>query len=82
MPEAELEEVITGVIGGLPQYPHAALVSLEKEKTQSTRMMKVECQECGCIVRMTRKWLEEAGLPTCACGGEMIQEQPEEEEGE
>jgi len=37
-------------------------------------MPKVTCEECGCAVRMTRKWLEEAGAPTCGCGGEMQQE--------
>ena len=27
------------------------------------------------MVRMTRKWLDEAGLPTCGCGGEMVEEE-------
>ena len=65
------------LIESLGEYPHARLVASSKPKTQTTRMLKVVCKECGCVVRMTRKWLDDAGLPTCGCGGEM-----EEEEGE
>lgn len=43
---------------------------------QGTRMLKVECGDCGCIVRMTRKWLDEAGSPTCGCGGPMDEVEP------
>lgn len=38
-------------------------------------MLKVTCKECGCAVRMTRKWLDEVGAPTCGCGGGMQQEE-------
>ena len=37
------------------------------------RMLKVKCAECGCIVRMTRQWLDQAGAPTCACGAAMAE---------
>lgn len=37
-------------------------------KTQTTRMLKVECAEgSGYKVRMTRTWLEELGAPICPC---------------
>lgn len=39
-----------------------------------TRMVKVTCRKCGCLVRLTRKWLAAPGAPTCACGGKMEQE--------
>jgi len=52
-------------------YPHAALVAGDGRKKQTTRMLKVLCPDCGCIVRMTRQWLDDAGVPTCACGGIM-----------
>lgn len=37
-------------------------------------MHKVVCVECGCICRMTQKWLDECGSPTCACGSAMYPE--------
>ena len=70
------------LIGQLGPYPHARLVASNRPKTQTTRMLKVTCKECGCVVRMTRKWLDEAGLPTCGCGGEMIEEEGGEEGGD
>ena len=52
-------------------YPHGALVAGDGRKKQGTRMLKVLCTDCGCIVRMTRQWLDDVGAPTCACGGTM-----------
>jgi len=70
------------LIEQLGEYPHARLVASSRPKTQTTRMLKVACKECGCVVRMTRKWLDDAGLPTCGCGGEMVEEEGgETEEG-
>ena len=53
---------------------------------QTTRMLKVECPACGCIIRMTSKWLEEVGTPTCGCGTRMLTPEgetggPQEDEG-
>ena len=40
-------------------------------RTQTTRMVKVECPECGYLVRTTKKWLDVA-TPCCPLGhGEM-----------
>ena len=39
---------------------------------------EVTCKECGCVVRVMCKWLEEAGTLTCACGGEMMEDAVEE----
>lgn len=36
-----------------------------------SRMLKVSCADCGCVIRMTRTWLDSAGAPTCGCGGTM-----------
>ena len=46
---------------------------------QGTRMIKVTCADCGCVVRMTRKWLDEQGAPTCGCGGAMHAEGAEKD---
>lgn len=62
-----LGEIIEDTLGA---YPHAALRSGEEgaPKKQTTRMLKVECSEgSGYIVRMTRKWIDEVGLPLCPC---------------
>jgi len=55
-------------------YPHAELTHSNAPKKQGCRLLKVVC-ECGCVVRMTRKWLDEVGPPTCGCGGEMVEEE-------
>ena len=34
-------------------------------------MIRIQCVSCGCLARMTRKWLADPGPPTCACGGYM-----------
>jgi len=57
----------------LGPYPHAALNGGAGVKKQTTRMLKVTCADCGCIVRMTRQWLDDTGAPTCACGGTMAE---------
>lgn len=47
-------------------YPHSAINSSAlARKKQTTRLIKVECMECGYTVRVTRKWLDEAGAPIC-----------------
>ena len=62
---------VTEAIG---PYPHAELTHSNAPKKQSCRLLKVAC-ECGCVVRITRKWLDEVGPPTCGCGGAMVEEE-------
>jgi hypothetical protein len=59
----------SGILGELGPYPHAALILPERGKVGS-RLLKAECGECGCIVRMSQSAMQDPGLPTCACGGE------------
>lgn len=47
-------------------------------RKQTTRMRKIECFGCGCIVRMTRAAMERSGVPTCGCGGTMMPEDIED----
>lgn len=70
-PGKELRATLKALAADLGPYPHSTLNPAASEKKQSTRMLKVECPRCGCVVRMTRKWIEEAGTPTCACGEQM-----------
>jgi hypothetical protein len=63
----------------LGSYPHAAIVAgadgADGPSKQGTRMLKIECGSGnGYIVRMTRKWLDEYGTPSCPCHGEAMRE--------
>lgn len=89
VPGDELRGLLHGIAAELGTYPHATLTHEGQTKTQTTRMLKVVCpdEDCGVIVRMTAKWLEEVGTPTCACGYRMTNEEygfggPEAEEPE
>lgn len=66
----------------LGPYPHAKLEGRLNSgpKKQGTRMLKMECEDCGYVARTTKKWVE-TGLPTCYCGGDFTcDHQPEEGE--
>ena len=71
-------ETLTGrlreMTGAIGPYPHAELTHSNAPKKQGCRLLKVVC-ECGCVVRMTRKWLDEVGPPTCGCGDAMVEEE-------
>lgn len=72
---AELR-TITDTLG---EYPHGALHPVgaaggpkpqSGPPKQGTRMIKVECPECGYSVRTTRTWLD-IGVPSCPDGTPM-----------
>src|SRR5262245_22037697 len=63
----ELAKRLHALAESIGPYPHATLDANSGRKKQGTRMLKVTCADCGCIVRMTRQWLEDVGAPTCAC---------------
>lgn len=74
-----LEECLKAIAADLGEYPHGALVNpgdgADGPKKQGTRMLKVECAEgSGYVVRMTRKWIDEVGCPTCPCHTETMVE--------
>jgi len=68
----ELTERLNGVLAEIGPYPQHKLdpATFGKEKKDGTRMLKVECPECGYTVRTTAKWIE-VGLPVCPCGTTM-----------
>lgn len=72
-PSPELKAALRAIAGELGAYPHKKLNPQTVGKPQTTRMLKVECGGCGCVVRMTRRWLDEAGLPVCGCGLAMVE---------
>lgn len=71
----ELKPKLQELADRLGHFGHAAVSKGlgGTRKVQDTRMLKVECPDCGCIVRMTRKWLDEAGAPKCGCGEQMAE---------
>lgn len=65
-----LKSYLECVADKLGPYPHAALNPTIGAKKQTTRMIKLECSDCGYIVRTSRKNIDELGLPVCSCGNE------------
>jgi hypothetical protein len=78
MPGKFLEESLSKIIEKLGPYPHQRLVPTIRASNKPNNRVKLMC-ECGCFVVISRKWLDEAGPPTCGCGGTMTDEV---EEGE
>ena len=67
----ELIERLNGLTKKIGDYPHAGLnIADFRKKKQSTRLLKAECSNCGYVVRLTKKWVDEVGLPRCqsTCG--------------
>lgn len=67
------QRLIGEVLGA---YPHTGLTPLVEKKVQKTYMLKLECPYCGCIVRMTRTWLDLSGAPFCGTRGHIIDGKP------
>lgn len=68
----ELRELLENVVKRIGNYPHSKIIHQQKEKKQTTRMLKALCVDCGAIIRITKKVVENPGLPTCACSGAFI----------
>ncbi len=66
----ELRARLCTLAARLGDYPHAEIDPTPK-KTQSTRMLKIECPACGWMARTSKKWME-LGLPVCCCGKQMV----------
>ena len=66
----ELASYIKGMISQLGNIPHARLnLLMNPVKKQTTRMVKMECEECGYIARASRKYIDERGAVICPCNG-------------
>lgn len=72
VPGERLQAVIKAWLDGMPAYPHSPLSLITGAAPKpGSRMLKVVCPSCNYTVRTTAKWLE-VGVPTCACGEEMV----------
>jgi len=70
MPGTALDAHLSKIIEAHGVYPHQSLKPAVKVVARRLSQVKLVCV-CGCTCRMSAKWLEEAGFPTCGCGGEM-----------
>ena len=70
----ELVEKLEGWAKKLGDYPHARLDQKPTEK-KGSRLIKMECGDCGCKIRTTATWLDEYDGFTwpCPCGGEFVE---------
>lgn len=64
----------------LGPYPHVILdPKRSPKKKQTTRMFKCECKcggednACGYMVRISRKWIDEIGVPRCPKHGKTLE---------
>lgn len=64
--------VVSTLLPAIGEYPHAALMMANRDKKQTTRLIKCTCTECGYVARTTAKWIEQAGAPICPCNGEAM----------
>lgn len=64
-----LVETLRGIISRIGDYPGSHIkVSQRMAKADKCRLVKAECPGCGYIIRTTRRWIDEVGLPICPCG--------------
>lgn len=70
-----LTERLNALLKQMGPYPHSRL-GKSSVKKQTTRMIKIVCEDCGYVARTTAKWAD-VGMPTCCCGGEFQVEEPE-----
>lgn len=78
VPSAELKGRLQKIVKRLGKFDHVAIdPSKDTERPkQGTRLVKVMCPDpaCGYPARVTRKWIDEKGTPTCPCGEVMLED--------
>jgi hypothetical protein len=68
----ELQKALTKLARTLGKYPHSKLTGANGRKKQTTRLIKVQCDDCGYTARVTRSWLE-VGLLSCPDGEQLVE---------
>jgi len=63
------EGLLAEFIGLYGRCPSGS-IDYSTRKKDTTRLIKAECNACGYVIRTSRKWIEDIGLPICKCGGE------------
>jgi len=76
----ELQVKLLAMSKKLGSYPHSILRPGKRLKGKpNCRLLKAACPKCGYVVRVTRKWLDEAGAPICPTCGIAFEEETKEE---
>lgn len=70
MPGPGLVEELAKLVAKLGAYPHAAMRRVAKP-TKPSSAWKLLCPKCGCKFTVSKKWIEQSGIPTCGCGKKM-----------
>lgn len=65
---------LNSLITELGEIPSAQVTYTRLTKKQTTRLVKVQCESCGYICRVTNKWLVALGTPFCRCNSEAMTE--------
>jgi hypothetical protein len=65
LPGPAVTDRLRDVLAELGPLPHGRLSPLEVKPKQSTRLLKAQCPVCDYTVRVTSKWIDEAGAPIC-----------------
>jgi hypothetical protein len=75
---------VAAILATIGALPHAALGfgASSAPPKQKARLLKAECDDCGYTVRVTRKWVDEAGAPHCPKHGAMQVDGIEAEDGD
>ena len=69
-----LKEKLQAIVKKIGEYPHAKLDYTKQIKKQSTRMIKVACNECEFSYRTSQKNIDTMENKTCNCCGEWAME--------
>jgi len=73
------ERIESQVVKVLGRYPHKGVKLVPRgQRGKGSRLVKCECESCGCIIRLTRKWItfaeDSQGWVSCpVCQEEMTQ---------
>ena len=68
------KRVLEPILDDLGPYPHAELDARRRSsgpRKQGSRLQKAMCSLCNYTVRVTRKWVDDVGLPHCPVHGAM-----------
>jgi hypothetical protein len=57
-------DVMQGIIERIGPYPHAPLRQKKSKKGTNTRQLRIQCPQCGYLLRGTKMWLTVA-IPPC-----------------
>jgi len=71
VPGGKMLAEVERIVRELGVYPHYKVEVPRRAAARQEPPVRLECAKCGCRVTISRKWLADAGHPTCGCGGEM-----------